>query len=217
MTGAGMEDRGDKPEQDPGRPPPGHQARSLPRRKTGAGRPGRTAEARPKGLPGKARWALRKLVSLPLFELAWALPAWVMLGLARIAVLRTPFRKLAPRLGVHSGIAPWVPLATPAQEQRANRIGRVVRRSAMFTPWQSNCFNQAITARLLLGLYGLPYCFYFGVRFGQDGTELDAHAWVASGKVRVTGATSFGRFTVVGCFVAPPLARAMHLDPTPWG
>jgi hypothetical protein len=167
--------------------------------------------------PAKLWAVLRKLVSLPLFELAWAFPAWILLGLARAAVLTMPFRRLAPRLGVHSGVAPWVPLTTPEQEHRANRIGRVVRRSAMLTPWESNCFNQALTARILLELYAVPYCFYFGVRFGKDGKELDAHAWVASGKVRVTGATGFDRFTVVGCFVSPRLAKAMKLQAAPGG
>lgn len=169
-------------------------------------------------LPGKIRWAVRKTASLPLFELAWAFPAWVMLGVARAAVLQVPFRRLTRHLGTHIGMAPWVPLLTPEQERRADHIGRVVRRSAMFTPWESNCFNQAITARILLGLYRIPYCLYFGQRPAKNrepGKEIEAHAWVAAGKVRVTGATSFGKFPVLGCFVSPPLARAMGLTAAP--
>ena len=176
--------------------------------------------SRPDSVPGKIGWAIRKVVSLPLFELAWAFPAWVLLGLTRAVVLKVPFRKLTPRLGIHAGNTPWVPLLTPRQEQRADRIGRVVRRSAMFTPWTSNCFNQALTARILLGLYRVPYCLIFGARLSSDGRatdgkELNAHAWVAAGRIRVTGATSFDRFPVVGCFVSPPLARAMNLKRAP--
>ena len=169
--------------------------------------------SRPEALPGKIRWGIRKVASLPPFELAWAFPAWVMLGLARAAVLAVPFRKLAPRLGAQTGIAPLSTLLTREQERRASEIGRVVRRSARFTPWESNCFNQAITARILLGLYGIPYCLFFGVCRDKDGGELDAHAWVAAGSVRVTGATSFARFTVVGCFLSPALAKTMALPP----
>ncbi len=174
--------------------------------------------SRPDSVVGKIGWVIRKVASLPLFELTWALPAWVLLGLTRAVVLKVPFRKLTPRLGVRAGNTPWVPLLTPRQEHRADRIGRVVRRSAMFTPWESNCFNQAITARILLGLYRVPYCLIFGARLTSDGRtidgkELNAHAWVAAGRIRVTGATSFGHYPVVGCFVSPPLAKVMGLEP----
>ena len=144
----------------------------------------------------------------PLFIQAWFLPVWFMLGIGKALIFTLSFRRLAPRLGRHAGIAPWVPLLSATQEQRALMIGRVVRLTAKYTPWDSNCFPQAIAARVLLGLYGLPYALYFGLlRDPDDAAGLKAHAWVAAGRVRVTGGLSFGQFTVVGCFVAPSLAR----------
>lgn len=143
----------------------------------------------------------------PPFIQAWFPVVWVILGFAKALILTLSFRRLAPRLGRQSGIAPWVPLLTPAEEQRALLIGRLVRMTARYTPWDSNCFPQAIAARMLLGLYGVPYVLYFGLqRDPADPAGLKAHAWVAAGRVRVTGGTSFGQFTVVGCFVAPRLA-----------
>lgn len=164
----------------------------------------------PASMPRQGRW--RRLLALPLFELAWALPAWVMLGITRALVLAVPFRRMAPMLGVHAGIQPWLPLVDARQASRARMIGRLVRRSARFTPWRSNCFNQAITARLLLGLYRVPYVLFFGTipeTDDQGVKHLSAHAWVASGRVRVTGDTSFGHFAVVGCFVDASLAALM--------
>jgi len=147
------------------------------------------------------------LARQPRFILVWMLPVWLLLGIGKALIFTLSFRRLAPYLGCRSGVAPWVPLLAPAQERRARRIGQVVRMTAGYTPWTSNCFPQAIAARVLLGLYGLPYALYFGLRRNPDDPNgMTAHAWVAAGRVRVTGGHSFGRFTVVGCFVARSLA-----------
>jgi hypothetical protein len=145
---------------------------------------------------------------LPRFTQLWLVPLWMLLGLSKAAIFTVSFRRLAPRLGAAAGIAPWVPLLHPAQEDRALQIGRTVRLAARYTPWVSNCFPQAVAARLLLGLYRIPYALYFGLLRDPDTGELKAHAWIAAGRVHVTGGASFGKFTVVGCFVAPQLARA---------
>jgi hypothetical protein len=143
----------------------------------------------------------------PLFVQAWFLPVWALLGVAKALIFTLSFRRLAPWLGHRSGIAPWVPVLSEAQEQRALLIGRAVRMAARYTPWDSNCFPQAVVARGLLGLYGVPYALFFGLR--RDPTDpagAKAHAWVAAGRVRVTGGLGFFEFTVVGCFASPQLA-----------
>lgn len=147
----------------------------------------------------------RNFARRPSFEQAWFVPAWLLLGVCRFVILFVPFRKLAPHLGRHAGVAPWVPLAAPAAEARASAISRVIQMAASHTPWTSNCFPQAVAARILLGFYGIPYCIFFGVSREPDDTSMQAHAWVAAGKVRVTGSTSFGQFTVVSCFASPGL------------
>lgn len=153
-----------------------------------------------------ARIALRKARSFwrqGRFERLWLLPLWLLLGLARALILGVSFRRLAPHLGRPLGPAAWVPLLGPAQQARAQQIGRAVRLAARCTPWDSNCFAQAVAARLLLGLYGVPYALFFGVKRAPQASTLQAHAWVAAGRVPVTGGAGFGEFTVVGCFVAP--------------
>jgi hypothetical protein len=145
-------------------------------------------------------------VRQPLFIQVWFPAVWVILGVAKALIFTLSFRRLAPRLGRQSAIAPWVPLLSQAHEQRALLIGRLVRMTARYTPWDSNCFPQAIAARLLLGLYAVPYILYFGLmRDPADPAGMKAHAWVVAGRVRVTGGLSFGQFTVVGCFVSPRL------------
>ena len=96
---------------------------------------------------------------------------------------------------------PWVPLPDGEQGLRALHIGRVVRMAARYTPWESNCFPQAVTASFLLRWYGVPYALFFGVAPAEKDAKIQAHAWIAAGSGQVTGGMSFGQFTVVGCFV----------------
>ena len=150
----------------------------------------------------KARNFLRQ----PLLSQIGFAPTWVLLGVAKAVIFTVSFKRFAPRLGVDVGVCPWVPLLTPTQEARALRIGRLVRMTARYTPWDSNCFPQAVAARVLLGLYGIPYVLNFGLMREGTTSEMKAHAWVTAGRIRVTGGASFGVFTTVGCFVSPLLA-----------
>lgn len=157
------------------------------------------------------RAALRKSGSLlrqEAFVQLWWLPSWLLLGMAKAAISTIAFKRLAPCLGAQQDAAAWVPLADASCEARALQIGRAVRLAARYTPWDSSCFPQALVARLLLGLYGIPYGLYFGLMHDRQSGALTAHAWVAVGKVSVTGGAGFGRFAVVGAFVAPRLLRA---------
>lgn len=150
----------------------------------------------------------RSFLRQPRFMQVWFLPVWLLLGLGKAAIFTVSFRRLAPCLGTSAGVAPWVPVLTPDQEGRAWQIGRVVQLAARYTPWNSNCYPQAVAARVLLGLYRIPYALYFGLMRDPGTGEFRAHAWVAAGRVRVTGGMSFDQFTVVGCFVAPHLANS---------
>jgi hypothetical protein len=145
---------------------------------------------------------VRSFAGVPLFTKLWLVPAWIELGLSRALILVVPFRTLAPRLGTAQGTAANVPLLTPAQEARARAIGRTIRLAARYTPWTSNCFPQAVVARTMLGMHGIPYAIHFGLM--PDGNAgMRAHAWVVAGRVPVTGGHSFHRYTVVGVFTGP--------------
>ena len=147
---------------------------------------------------------IRSFRSKSLFEKVWFVPSWFMLGASRAAILAVPFRRLAPWLGANAGTSPSLPLLDERQTRRALQIGRVVRLAAAYTPWESNCFPQAVTARFLLRWYGVPYALYFGLARASDCSDaMQAHAWVAAGRISVTGGSSFAQFTVVGSFVWP--------------
>jgi len=146
---------------------------------------------------------------LPWFVQLWFLPVWVLLGLNKFLIRVVTFRRLAPHLGDHAGASPWLPILDKQQEHRALQISRVVRIASRYTPWNSNCFPQAVTARLLLGLYGVPYILYFGLMRDPGSPGVKAHAWAAAGRVRITGGLGSNQFTVVSCFASPCLANLL--------
>lgn len=153
-------------------------------------------------MPRALRRKWRRFRCLPRFERAWLLPAWLLLGAARAAILVLSFRRIAAFLGRPCHAHSRIPLVEPVQQARARQIARVIALAARYTPWQSNCFAQAVVARCLLGLHGIPYALCFGVMRDGASTGLRAHAWVHAGPVAVTGGRGFGQFTVVGSFVS---------------
>lgn len=147
---------------------------------------------------------LRRTVSLlkkPLFTKTWFLPVWLMLGISRLVILTVSFRRLAPYLGHSAGLQAYSSLLTAHQERRAIQIAHVIRVAARYTPWVANCFPKAVTARLMLGLFRIPYALYFGLARDRKSGEFKAHAWVVAGCVPVSGGYSFAEYTVVGCYL----------------
>jgi len=156
---------------------------------------------------GVVRRKLRAFLGQSRFVQAWFLPVWLALGLSRGAIRILSFRRLAPLLGHDDGTLPRSLAAGARDEARALEIGRVVRMAATYTPWTSDCYPQAIVARGLMGLYGVPYTLYFGVRRGRDGL-MQAHAWTCCGRIRVSGGAGSDRFTVVRQYTAAGPGRA---------
>lgn len=148
----------------------------------------------------------RSFLLRPLFQQIWFLPSWVLLGISKALIFTISFKRLAPKLGYAAGPILWIPILTPSQQIRALQIGRVIKLASEYTPWDSNCFPQAVTARCLLGLYGIPYTMFFGLSSDPETRKMKAHAWVTAGAVNVTGGASFHQFTVVGSFVTPQLS-----------
>jgi hypothetical protein len=133
--------------------------------------------------------------------------AWSLLGLCRLAILLLPFPVVRRALGEHHDVRTPPPALRfdPARLAHAARIGATVRLAARHTPWRSECYPQALTARLLLTLARIPHVVSFGVR--RDAGALVAHAWVQAGDVPVTGGS--GRdYTEVGSFAWAPRTRS---------
>ena len=126
------------------------------------------------------------------------LEAVLWLGLARLAVLLVPFRRLAPHLGTLSYETPAINPALP-HIARTVSIAQAIQRAARNLPWECQCLVQAIAGKAMLRRRGLPSTLYLGVAKDED-AKLCAHAWLRCGNVILTGREGVNRFTVLSTF-----------------
>ena len=113
------------------------------------------------------------------------------LGIARIMLAVMPFRRLSERLAAN-------PNATADQPRLEflERVGFSVRAAANNVPWLSNCFPQAIAARMLLRRQGYSTTIHLGVEKGGNG-DIAGHAWLTCGETVVVGGEDLERYTVM--------------------
>lgn len=119
--------------------------------------------------------------------------ATLRLAVARLALL-IPFRFVSPHLG-----APMQETSDDGADRALLRrvswaIGAVSRRA----PWRCRCLEQGIAAKMMLRRRRLPNTLYLGLARGER--QLEAHAWLRSGTVYVTGGEGRERFSVVSTF-----------------
>jgi hypothetical protein len=145
-------------------------------------------------------WArrLRRLRQLSWSDRSLLAEACLWLAVARLAVLMLPFRWIAPRLGRQMEELPEGK-AAPEQLEQARRVSWAVLAMSRLTPWQSACLAQAIAAKRLLQVRGVPSTLYMGLAKDESAT-LQAHAWLRCGDFVVTGGQARERYTVVATF-----------------
>lgn len=160
-----------------------------------------------KKAPGWAAILRRKLATMaaqPPVVLALVPLCWGLIAISDLLILAVPFRRLAPWAGEAMGTAATIPVTNPHQQQRARIIGQAIGIAARAAPFRANCYPQAVTAIALCRCARVPTALFFGAIFSSDASdaELEAHAWVVSGPVTITGgAGSFGRFPTLACFL----------------
>jgi Transglutaminase-like superfamily len=125
--------------------------------------------------------------------------AFILLGVARFAILILPFKWLAFSLGKH--MAESGRLISREDSEKAQMIGRAIISSANHTPWESVCLPQAVVAQWMLKGRHIAGTLYLGVAKGEAKTEkLAAHAWLRCGDAILTGAANHLQYTVVATF-----------------
>ena len=124
---------------------------------------------------------------------------------ARIALIFTPFPRLAERFGTL--VSPTDPRirnvlsdTDPNQVVIAADVGWAVTRAARYAPFRAVCLPQAIAAHRMLRRRGVASVMHFGAARRQTKT-LDAHAWLDAAGVEVTGYPVEQWLAEVACFV----------------
>lgn len=131
--------------------------------------------------------------------------AWFFLAIGRILIFWRPFRKLLPLIGqqVSQEEAEIAGLDRVASNDLLELIRISIRRACRRSPWRTKCFEQALSARMMLRRRGIKSIVYFGVRksISDQKETLEAHAWLVCSGVVVTGGENNSTFTIVGRFL----------------
>jgi hypothetical protein len=145
---------------------------------------------------------LRSLAATALGQpgLVWlVIRSYVLLVLMRAVITVFPLRRIVRHLGTPMAETSHAALP-PADERFARRVGGVISRTAPYTPTDSNCYPQALTARWLLKRRGIPTTIYYGAAFEPSGERLAAHVWLRAGRIVVTGGRTGRDFQPLSMF-----------------
>ena len=125
--------------------------------------------------------------------------AFILCGIYRLAILIIPFNKLKRCFGMYNSESPEN-IETEFYKT-IKKIDWAVEQVSMYTPWQSKCLVQALTAQRMLKRRKIHSTLYLGVaREGQS--KINAHAWLRSGRCLVTGGIGYDSFTQVAKFAS---------------
>ncbi len=143
---------------------------------------------------------IRKFTKLSSEEKKLFIEAYITLGIMRAAILTISFKRLTRSLEHRKNKDELIPLSNNEMEEAIN-IGQAIMRASAYTPWESACLVQSLTAQKMLQKRGIPGVFYLGAIKDEEGEEkMKAHAWSQCGKVIITGGEGHESFTVLSVF-----------------
>jgi len=140
---------------------------------------------------------IKKFTKLSVQEKRFFMEAYYTLGIMRAAILRIPFKKLTRSLQHYTEKSELTEL-NEDQKKISLAIGKAIERAAAYTPWESACLVQSLTAQKMLQKRGIPGIFYLGV--AKDEKKMRAHAWTQCSGMIITGENGYEAFTVVSAF-----------------
>lgn len=123
--------------------------------------------------------------------------AFVLSAVVRAMVLVIPFNKLKRVFGKHKNTSSFE--IDHNQYEMIKNVSWAVVTITKYTPWESKCLVQAITAQYMLKRRGVHSTLYLGVS-KEGASALKAHAWLRAGKAYVTGGGNKEDFTEVARF-----------------
>lgn len=128
------------------------------------------------------------------------LEAYATLGLMRIAILTLTFKRLTRSLH-HSTEKEDITILNNQEMDIAKKVSQAITRAAAYTPWESACLVQSLTAQRMLQKRSIPGFFYLGVMKDEESKErMKAHAWSQCADIIITGAKGHEDFTVLSVF-----------------
>ena len=126
--------------------------------------------------------------------------AYITLGMMRTAILTISFKRLTRTLD-HLSKKEEIMALNDKEMSLAIKVGQAITRAAAYTPWESACLAQSLTAQKMLQKRGISGVFYLGAAKDEESKEnMKAHAWSQCGDTIITGAKGHEAFTVLSVF-----------------
>lgn len=140
---------------------------------------------------------LGTLTRLPVSTVFLFVKATFISAVVRFTLLFLPFSRVLKWLGVTNVETPKdLPDADMGYVQK---VKTAVWLCNKYTPWKTECYVQALTARLLLRSKNIPSTIYIGFYRDRQQT-MKGHAWLRSGSLIVTGNKTHTTFQVHSYF-----------------
>jgi len=140
---------------------------------------------------------LSRLRRLSAGELALLAEAYVMLAACSAAIRVLHFTRVGR-------LASW-PLGPMRAELTVDLVTRVawaVRACGRRAPWRAVCFQQGLTAQIMLRSRGVDSTLYFGAALEKT-VGLSAHVWVKAGERDVVGCDEAVGYAALALFPPP--------------
>ena len=142
---------------------------------------------------------LKTFVTLPAEDKKLFFEAYFTLGMMRMAVLTLPFKRLTSSLH-HEVKKTSLDKLNDEELKTAKQVGRAIVRASAYTPWNSNCLAQSLTAYRMLHKRGVPGVFYLGTMKNKEDGQMKAHAWTQCGEIIITGKPGHEQYTILSVF-----------------
>lgn len=142
---------------------------------------------------------VKKIVKLPSKEKKLFFEAYATLGVMRLAVLTISFKRLTSSLN-HDATKIELEKLSDAELKTVKMVERSIRRASSYTPWNSNCLAQSLTAYKMLKKRSVSGVFYLGTMIDKEDGQMKAHAWTQCGDKIITGKPGHEQYTILSVF-----------------
>ena len=139
---------------------------------------------------------IKTLANLPFDTMGLFVKAVFISAIVRFTLLFLSFRKVLRWLGTAQKETSQH--LNEAQQQYAQKVKSALWLCNKYTPWKTECYVQALTARILLRQRNVPSTIYIG--FLRTAEQMKGHAWLRSGNLIVTGNKGHTTFQVHSFF-----------------
>ena len=140
---------------------------------------------------------IKKFTVLPFALKLLFAEAVIISACVKATLLFLPFRKITLWLGKPGG--------THKINNReegvslARQLRAVITLCDKYTPWPTECYTRALTAKIMLRRRNIDGTLYFGFQKDSNG-QMAGHAWLTSCGIIITGFCDFSKYEVHSCF-----------------